>query len=132
MNVNLVKTFLRKKDFKHHALLEMDSMPELLDLSKEFNIILESIEKAESMTEISCVQRARMMAQQDSNCFYTLAAQTVASCKVNDYRKLEKYHRIYSHLKKAREVVDINSALEMAALEKVEKIVESVVDIFDH
>jgi predicted house-cleaning NTP pyrophosphatase (Maf/HAM1 superfamily) len=132
VNVNFVRTFLRKKDFKDVALADFDLSMELLDLEKEFNIILESIESAKVVTEISCVQRARMMAQQDPNSFYTLAAQTIASCKTSNYNKLEKYHKIYACLKKTREVVDVNSFTEMAVLKKVEEIVESFIDIFDY
>lgn len=102
------------------------------DPEKEFAIILDSALNPAVPQAIHYVNRTRKLRIFDKDNFWTLAAETVVACFSRNHSKVEKYHNMILHLKKARNAVDGSLHNEAVALEKIEKLAEMIIDIFDY
>lgn len=106
--------------------------PEELDYEQRFAIVLDAALDPELLPGSHYMTLTREMTRNDPQNFYTLAAETIVACLSKCLGRSFKYHLIYLHLGKARIAVDRCSSAQIEALEEVEKLVESVVDIFDY
>jgi hypothetical protein len=132
---------------------------EVLDLEREFNVILISalhwglksklslvLNSAENpvlksilslasscdQDDIHFVIRTRRMKQCDPGNFFTLAAETVVACLSNGHKRIDKYCAISLHLKKARRKVDENVDNQVEALEKIQQLGNLIIDEFNY
>ena len=101
------------------------------DFEGEFEKIINSAQQPKIKQETHYVNRVRMMRLKDSENFYTLASATVVACFSCNYSNMDRYHAISTCLRKVRRAVDLNSPNEMIALEKLERLADSIIDIFD-
>jgi len=124
----------KQHGFLHNnkKVFEINAKQEKFQPEKEFEIILKLAIGKDVSDKNHYVNRVRKMRFIDANNFYTFAAETVVACFSVRRSKLEKYHSIYLHLEKARNVVNNDSPKEVETLQEIEKIADSVVDIFDY
>jgi hypothetical protein len=111
--------------------IEIERDYEVISLEKEFSIIFNSALAPDIPQEIHYVNRARKMSLKDPKNFYSLAAATVVACFGCNYSKLNKYHAISSCLINVRMSLNCNSLNELAVMEKIEELADSIIDIFD-
>jgi len=112
--------------------IEIKSKQEKFQPEKEFEIVFNSATSKNISEKDYYVNRTRKMRFVDANNFYTLAAETVVACFSIKRSKIDKYYSIYLHLDRARKVVNNDSPKEVEALHKIEKLTDSIVDIFDY
>lgn len=102
------------------------------DFEKEFDLVLNSALNDNHLEMVHYVNRTRSMRLNDPNNFYTLAAETVVACFSNGRRKIDKYHSIILHLKKARRAANENLDKHFEVMERIQGLADSIVDIFDY